>query len=140
MTTLAKIGWGATVSVGDPLVELAEIIAIGVPEDTVDTVEATHFGSPQARREFIAGLIDSGEAEFGMNLAAGSATDTKCRTLHAAREAVDYMIALPTPTGTWEIEGQFIVTGYARDVPLDDRMVATLRVKFTGATTEAAGA
>ena len=140
MTTLAKIGWGATVSVGDPLTELAEIIAVGVPEDTVDMVEATHFGSPQARREFIAGLIDSGEAEFGMNYAAGSATDTKCRTMHAAREAVDYMIALPTAAGTWEISGQFVVTGYSRDVPLDDRMVATLRVKFTGAVTEAAGA
>lgn len=140
MTTLAKIGWGSIVSVGSPLVALAEIIAIGVPEDTVDMVEATHFGSEQARREFIAGLVDGGEAEFGMNLAAGSATDTKCRTLQAARDQVPYKITLPTAAGTWEITGVFVVTGYSRDVPLDDRMVATLRVKFSGATTEAAGA
>lgn len=141
MTTLAKIGWGAKFALhnGTALTDLAEVTGIGVPEDQVDTVEATHFGSEQARREYIAGLVESGEGEFEINYIPGSATDALCRTALAARSQKAYKITLPTTTGIWEITGTCVVVGYQRGVPIDDRMTATLRVKFSGAATEAAG-
>lgn len=141
MTTLAKIGWGAKFALhnGTALTDLAEVTGIGVPEDQVDTVEATHFGSDQARREYIAGLVESGEGEFEINYVPGSATDTLCRTALASRAQKAYKITLPTTSGTWEITGTCVVVGFQRSIPIDDRMTATLRVKFSGAATEAAG-
>lgn len=143
MTTLAKIGWGAKFSLAsalDVLTELSEITGIGVPQDEVDTVEATHFGSPQARREYIAGLVESGDGEFEINYVPGSATDLLVRAAIADRAQRDYMIEIPTAAGTWEITGVCVVTSYGRQIPIDDRMSATIMVKFTGAVTEAAGA
>lgn len=142
MTTLVKIGWGAKFSLANNLAvltELAEITGIGMPEDTTDIVEATHFGSEQARREFIAGLIDSGEGEFELNYVPGSATDVLVRSAIAARATKAFKITLPTSTGTWDITGNCVPISMSRSVPIDDRMSATLRVKFTGAQTEAAG-
>lgn len=143
MTTLAKIGWGCTVHMGTDamaLTKLSEITAIALPDDQIDMVEATHFESEGARREYIAGLIESGEGEFAMNYIAGGATDALIRTTRDAREAVFYKIVLPVEGGTWEITGQWLIMGYTRDVPLEDRRVSTMSVKFTGEHAEAAGA
>ena len=142
MATLAKIGWGAKFSLTNALAvltEISELTGIGVPQDEVDTVEATHFGSPQARREYIAGLVESGDGEFEINYVPGSATDLLIRAAIADRAQRQYLIELPTATGTWEISGECVVTGFGRQIPIDDRMSATIMVKFSGAVTEAAG-
>jgi predicted secreted protein len=141
MTTLAKIGWGATFSLhnGTTLVPLAEIIAIGMPNAQVDTVEATHFGSAGAYREYIAGLIEAGDGEFGMNLANGSVSDLLCKSTRDGRIVRAYEISIPSVSGTWEVTGNVLVTGYERDVPIDDRMTCVLSCKFTGPPVEAAG-
>lgn len=143
MTTLAKIGWGATVSMGDTalaLTLLAEVTGIAVPDEQVDMVEATHFQSTNRHREYIAGLIESGEGEFELNYVPGSATDVLIAAAKNSGVAKFYKISLPTTAGTWEITGQFLVVGYSRSVPIDDRMSCTMRVKFTGDHAEAAGA
>lgn len=140
--TVAKIGYGATFSLhnGTTLVPLGEITAISLPNSQTAEVEATHFGSPNRRREFIAGLIDDGEGTFEMNLEPGSVTDLLIKTAQTAGDARAYKIVIPKPTGTWEVTGSCIVRGYERNVPIDDRMTATMTVRFTGAVTEAAGA
>lgn len=138
---MVKIGWGAKFALhnGTTLEEFVELTAISVPEDSVDIVETTHFGSAGARREYIAGLIDSGEGEFEINLHAGNATDLLCQSAEAARVPVAYKITIPSDGGTWEITGNLIVMGYSRSIPIDDKMTATLKVKFTGQKVEAAG-
>jgi hypothetical protein len=148
MVTKAKIGYGAELHLFDStaaagagaLVELEEMIGIKPPSSTVDHVDATHFKSAGAYREFIAGLIETGEADMVMNYAAGSTTDLLCRRLKNAREVVEYMIVLPTEDGTWEITGSLLPKTYDVDIPIDDRMAATLGVKFSGPEVQAAGA
>lgn len=143
MPTVARIGHGATFSLHDgaapgALVELAEITAIAVPDETAETVESTHFKSPGKRREYIAGMIESGEGEIAMNYAPESATSALVAA--AVGEVRDYEISLPTAAGTWEISGECVVLGRGRDIPIDDRMVQTLKVKWSGLPVEAAGA
>lgn len=137
-----KIGWGAAFSLhnGTALVELAEVTAISLPAPVTAEVEATHFKSANRRREYIAGLVEDGEGTFEMNLNPGSATDALIRAALAAGDARSYKIVIPdSPTGTWEITGTCIVRSYERSVPIDDRMTASMTVRFTGASTEAAG-
>lgn len=142
MATEAQIGLGTEfwLSNGTTLTQLGEIISVTPPNPQTAEVEATHMGSPNRRREYIAGLIEDGEGTFEMNYVPGSATDVLIRGAQAAGAQREYKIVIPDGTGTWEIEGECIVRGYERNIPIDDRMTATLTVRFTGDTTEAAGA
>jgi predicted secreted protein len=144
MTTEAQIGIGAEfwleATAGGTLTQLAEITAVSLPNAQVAEVEATHFGSPNRRREYVSGLIDDGEGTFEMNYMPGSATDALIRAALADHAARGYEIRVPDGSGEWVISGDCIVTGYERNVPIDDRMTATMTVRFTGASTEAAAA
>jgi predicted secreted protein len=143
MATEATIGIGAEFwldNASSVLTQLGEITGVSLPNSQVAEVEATHFGSPNRRREYISGLIDDGEGSFEMNYIPGSPTDALIRAALADGVTRGYKIVVPTADGTWEVTGDLIVRGYERGVPLDDRMTATLTVRFTGAATEAAGA
>jgi predicted secreted protein len=144
MATAAQIGHGAEfhleATAGGTLTELGEITGITLPNPQVSEVEATHFKSPDRRREYISGLIEDGEGTFEMNYVPGAATDALIRAALDDGAARGYMIVVPDGTGTWEVTGDCIVRGYERRVPIDDRMTATLTVRFTGSATEAAGA
>lgn len=139
----ARIGWGAQFHLANAsavLTELAEITAITLPNPQVADVESTHFKSANRRREYITGLIEDGEGTFSMNFDPNSATDVLIRAALADGVARAYKIVVPDTTVNWEITGTCIVKGYERMVPIDDRMTATLTVRFTGASTEAAAA
>lgn len=148
MNTKAKIGYGAELHLWDStanagageLVELSEMTGITPPSATTDHVDATHFKSAGAYREFIAGLIETGEADMVMNYVPGDPTDVLCRQVVAAREVINYKIVIPTATGTWEVTGDLLPKSYTPEIPIDDRMMATLGVKFSGPDTQAAGA
>lgn len=141
--TDAQIGWGAQFWLDNnlgTLVELGEITGISLPAPETTEVEATHFKSPNRRREYISGLIEDGEGTFEMNYVPGSATDLLVREAQTSGTSRDYKIVIPDGAGTWEVTGACIVRRYERNIPIDDRMTASLTVRFTGASTEAAGA
>jgi predicted secreted protein len=145
MATEAQIGLGTEFwmdnNAGTPvLTKLGEIISVTPPNSQTEEVDATHMGSPDRRREYISGLIDDGEGTFEMNYVPGSVTDELIRGAQSSGLAKGYKIVLPDGAGTWEIEGTCIVKGYERNIPIGDRMTATLTVRFTGESTEAAGA
>lgn len=143
MTTEAQIGLGTEFwldnNAGTPvLTRLGEIISVTPPNPQTARVEATHMASPNRRREYISGLIDDGEGTFTMNYVPGSATDLLIQGAQLSGLTKGYKIVIPDGVDQWQIEGDCIVTGYERDIPVDDRMVATLTVAFTGASTESA--
>lgn len=141
--TAARIGLGTEFWLDDAdgyPVKLGEIISVTPPNSQTEDVEATHMESPNRRREWIAGLIDDGEGTFEMNYVPGSATDILIRAAQTDGIARSYLIVIPDGATGWEITGDCIVKGYERNVPIDDRMTATLTVRFTGAPSEAAGA
>ena len=136
--TDARIGYGTTVSMDDDLgalTALEEVIAIGLPNSQVEDVEATHMQSPSRRREYIAGLIEDGEGTFEFNLVPGSATDLLIQEALDSGDARDYETVIPDGAFGQKFSGQWIVKGYERNVPIDDRMTATMTVRFTGAVT-----
>jgi predicted secreted protein len=145
MTTEAQIGLGTEFWLGNNatpsvLTRLGEILSVTPPNPQTAEVEATHMASPNRRREYISGLIEDGEGTFEMNYVPGSTTDALIRGAQTSGLAKAYKIVVPDGADTWEITGDCIVKGYERSIPIDDRMTATLTVRFTGDSTEAAGA
>jgi hypothetical protein len=135
--TRAIIGYGTTVFVGDSsspgtYTQLQEVIEVTPPNAQVDDVEATHFTSDNRTREYIAGLIEGGEAAVGMNRVPGSATEILLLGLQTNGTRVAVRIIWPNQT-IWEFIGH--VKGYETSSPIDDRMTATCTFKVDGSTT-----
>ena len=143
MPTAARIGLGTEfhleATAGGVLTKLGEITGITTPSVTIDEVDATSFDSEGGFREYITGLRDGGTGEFTMNYVPGSATDTLISAAIADGAARGYMIVIPNGGAGWEVTGNLVVLSYTKDVPIDDRMTATLGVRFTGQSAEAAG-
>ncbi len=139
--TEAAIGWGAEFWLENDsaaLTQLDEIISVTPPNSQTADVDATHMQSPNRRREFISGLIDDGEGQFQMNLVPGSATDVLIRQAQTEGDPRNYRIYIPDGAYGWRIQGTCIIKGYARDVPIDNRMTATLTIRFSGSPDESA--
>ena len=85
----------AALTAGGAGVDWAEVTALTPPSDTADTEEVTHMESPDARREWIKTLIDSGEADIECNLVAGSATDLAMQAAMLSPDAYYYKMAIP---------------------------------------------
>lgn len=146
MTTEARIGWGAELQIGTSssaasLVELGEVRSFTLPNEEADEHEVTHLKSPNRRKEFIAGMIDSGEITATINYVPGGATDL---LLTAAQEdgttrAVRFIIPDATGTAAWQITTAGFVKRYAPDsVEPNAPITATLTLRITGGRTQAA--
>lgn len=141
--TSAAIGYGSIYKIWDAslvtpaLVAIAEVVEVNPGAETADRVEATHMGSPGRRREYIAGLIDSGEGSFTINWVPNDATDILLRTLFESGDVVQHQITFPSGV---TVSYDASIIGYEKAVPLDDRMSATITVAVSGAQTWAAAA
>lgn len=137
--TEAQIGYntGYFIKQLGVFVEIGEVINVTPGEASSDRVEATHMKSPGRRREYIAGLIDSGEASFEINWIPGGPTDILLRELFDSGETVEHKIVYPAGIScTYEAQ----ITGYSKAVPIDDRMTSTITVSVSGAESWAAAA
>lgn len=135
-------GFGSTFSMGDPLVELANIEEFpDLPSFTNDLLDTTNFKTEGGFMTYMgAPLKDGAESDLVMKIQLGSASDIKCREAHASGEAQPYEMVLPLADGsTWVVSGNLIVRGYARTNPKSDLRLATLTVKWSGIATEEAG-
>ncbi len=139
----AKHGFGAKFFLhdGTALVEISDVLSVTPPSPTVETIDATTHGSAGAAREFIAGLIDTGEGSIRVNWVPGSASDVLMSAAVLSRVVKAWKINVPAGTGTRDFTGNCVVTGYEKDdVVIDDKMTAILSIKVSGLITEAAGA
>lgn len=142
MATEAETGYGSEFWLADELdvlVKIGEITdAIPIPSGSADLIDVTHFGSVDFMDYIQSPLRDGEEVDLTMNWVIGSTTDILCRG--AKGKTRDYKIVLPTGDGTYEIVGSVLVRDYQRANPLKEARTATLRVKWVGESTEAAGA
>ncbi|PHS21741.1 MAG: histidine kinase [Robiginitomaculum sp.] len=133
--TEAMLGYGSKFEVstdgGSTFDELLEVFNITPPSASVDTVDTTHMRSPGAKKEYILGLGDSGEASMEMHYIPGSASDLKLIAIEAARAPIMARITFPNGV-TAKFNG--LLTGYAPNMPNEDKMTATLTFKVSGAT------
>ena len=143
--TAATIGYGATFKLGNAaspsvLTEIGEVTSISLPNPQSDTHEATHFKSPDKAKEYISGLTDYGEITIGINYVAGGTSDLLISAARNQKRSVEIDIPTTASTTGWKFTFNAIVTGYAKDVPLNDRQTATVTLRVAGAVTEAVGA
>ncbi|CZT36137.1 phage tail tube protein [Rhizobium sp. 9140] len=133
--TNAMLGYGTGYEIWDSTlstpgyVDLGEVTMVTPGSATADRVEATHMKSPGRRREYIAGLIDSGEASFEINWVPGSPTDELIRRVFESGETVLHRITFPNKH---RVAYDAQITGYEKDVPVDDKMAATVTVSVSG--------
>ena len=137
--TTAKIGYGTLYEIWDAaalpsaaFVPIEEVFSVTPGAAVADRIDATHFQSPGRRREYIAGLIDNGEASFELNWVPGNASDLLIRGLMASGEVVEHRITFPNDvTVTFDAS----IIGFEKEIPVDDRMVATITVAVSGEET-----
>lgn len=132
------IGYGSYYRIWDAslptpaLVPIAEVINIVPPGGTADRIDATHYRSPQRRRQYISGLIDSGEASFELHFIPGSPADVMIRNLQISGAIVQHQIEFPNGV---TVSYDASITGYEKTLPIDDRMTATVTIAPSGAET-----
>lgn len=137
MSTDATLGWSTLFQSGngatpEVFATFAEVTGITPPALSRDTVDATHELSPEAWREFIAGLKDGGEVSFDMNFVPDSveAASLMAELDAQGRSAVKNRKVI-FPDGSY-FTFAAILTGYEPDSPLDDKMSAAVTFKVTG--------
>lgn len=111
-------------------VDVAEVVAITPPGMTREAVEATHLKSPDGFKEFIAGLMEAGEASITLNFVP-SATDA----LYTAFLASSGKYEITFPNGV-HLRFAGFFTGYTPpELTAGGKMEATATIKATGKPT-----
>ena len=131
----ADIGYGLTYEIDDgtgTMFEVGEVTEFTPGEATSDRVEVTHMKSPGRRREYISGMIDSGEASFMINWVPGGETDAFLRSLFASGENRTHTVTFRNGAA---VSFDAALIGYSKAVPIDDRMTATITVAVSGEET-----
>ncbi len=135
---MANIGYGVTLSVSDvfpattPSNTIGDIMNFTPPSPTRDIIDVTSSSSPNMTRQFIAGLVDNGEASFEMLWDLGDTKDILLRAISLERNPRTYRASFSQYTPARTITFQAFLTGYERGAPMDDKMTATVTLKVTG--------
>lgn len=122
LTTIGKV-------VATAYTALAEVTELAPPETSRDSVEFTHFGSPDGYREFKPGLSDGGEVTFSYNLVPGLADDAVIATHLATKTVEKWRIVFPNGA---QLNFDGFATAHGRATPIDDRMTGSVTFKVTG--------
>lgn len=140
MTTNAGIGYGtvlqlALASAPTDFTYIREVFSATPPNEADESVDVTHFQSPNRSREYVPGFTDGGEASFEMNYVPGSATDVFLRSIKGKA-----LVARVTFPNGVRISFNCSRQSYETSVPNEDKMTATLSLKVSGDATQSAAA
>jgi hypothetical protein len=113
---------------------VAEVTGIGGPGGSLELIDATHMESPNAFREYIASLCDSGELSLDFNFLPGNTGQRGIRTDMVNRVRRNWQLVwTDSPATTWAF-GAF-VTGFEPSAAIDDKLSASATLKVTGPIT-----
>lgn len=132
MATGAKAAFGTTLAKG--VTAIAELTVINGCDVTRDMIEATSHDSPDACKEYIAGLIDSGSVSMEGNLVASDAGQMALYTdlLDGSLDA--YTITFPnTEASTWTFSA--LVEHFATTADHADKIAFSASLKISGKAT-----
>lgn len=137
------IPYGGTVEVstdgGSPWTEIPEVKGMPLPNDSTEYPEVTSLDSTGRRREFIAGLIDSGEVTFVVGYTPAGYAQLKA----FGSDLTYFQVTLPTAPSQSVSGDVFTFAGYlstaldAGDIGAPINMNVT--VKISGAITHTPG-
>ena len=126
-----KLGFSAELKYKDPEQVIGHVFNIEPFEVAADDIDVTTHQSANKTREFIAGLIDSGEVTVEFLLDSDDGGQNKLIE-DVGGEADTFVLTLPGDI-VWEFSAY--VRSYSPGAPLDDRMTGTSVLKLTGETT-----
>lgn len=117
--------------------EVAEVVDIGGPELSAETIDVTHLKSTAYWREFIGNLKDGGELTFVVNLILSNPTHNAATGLLSTlagltgppRDTWDIVFPDIAAT-TWTVYGP--LTNYKTGASIDDKLQAEVTVKVSG--------
>ena len=141
MTTSAIAAFGTFLKLGDgagsseTFTTIAEVGDIDGPQDSVDTIEVTSHSSPQARKEFIASLIDSGEISFPMWFVPDNPQQdatTGLQKYKNDRDIANFQMVFPDST---QVAFSALVTKFGIKAPVNGVLSADVTLKISGAMT-----
>ena len=125
------IGFATTFGKADganftPFAEVTEMTPPGTSRDSVDF---THFGSPDFFREFKPGLSDGGEMPITYNLVPGLLDDAVIAAHLTSRTVEAWRVVFPNGA---KLDFNGFATSHERATPLDDKMTGSATFKVTG--------
>lgn len=121
-TTFGKV-------VANALVPFAEVTEMTPPGTSRDSVDFTHFGSPDYHREFKPGLSDAGEMTMTYNLVPGLLDDAAIATHMTSRLVEPWRVVFPNGA---KLDFNGFATSHERATPMDDKMTGSVTFKVTG--------
>jgi predicted secreted protein len=122
----AKVNWNSH--------DIAEVISISGPGESVDSLDVTSHDSANEFKEFIAGLRDGGEVSFEANFkSSDSDGQIALHTDFQAGTSRTCQITLPDSLGN--ISGTAICTRYEFSFPVDGPARISGTIKYTGKPT-----
>lgn len=134
--TNARSGFGTLFQRGDGasptelFTTVAEVTSISGPRENLEFVDATHMESPNAYREKIATLLNSGQVTIGQQWLAGDTSQNNLRLDMRNRVKRNFRI-LPPGSGK-KITFSGLVVDIGREFPLDNKMTADVTIEVTG--------
>lgn len=145
MTTAAKINKGATLHMGtvaNTLTPVAEILDITEPGFTKDLENVTSHDSGDAEEYIGGGTYDTTEMTIQTHYIAGSTDDLRLLTAVQAVGDASIRYFKTEPKGASAVKARTFaghVTAYGPDAkPTKGKQTATIKIKPTGAITQAA--
>jgi predicted secreted protein len=115
---------------GETFTSISEVQQVDLSGSKVDLVDVTNVQSVGARREFIATLIDSGEASCTANFIPSDATQVALQAQMDSRAACNWKIVLPGGLGTFSFAG--LVSTIDHNLDFSKEAKLTFKVKITG--------
>lgn len=115
--------------VGAVFTPFAEITDFTPPGTSRDSVDFTHFGSPDYFREFKPGIADGGEASVTYNLVPGLLDDAAIAAHFDTRAVDTWRIVFPNGA---KLEFRGFATAHERATPMDDKMTGSATFKVSG--------
>jgi hypothetical protein len=115
---------------------IPEGTSVDGPATERDMIEVTNFQSPQAFKEYLAGLLDGGEASVDVNLLPQNTTHKAILTaLVTTPQPPTAMSLVLTDSGASVMSWNALVKGFAPKGEVGGKLAATFKFKVTGPIT-----
>lgn len=120
---------------GTTFTAIGNVTSFSGPAAEREAYDVTAHDGPNNFREFVGGLVNGGEVSCELNY--DPAIHDTLYDDFSSDTAVSYKMSSPVGE-SWEFSA--ILTGFEREMPVDDKMTATLTWQVTGKPTLTAAA
>jgi predicted secreted protein len=129
--TKLKLGNGASPEV---FTEIPGLKGFTLPSGSADQIDVTAHDSPDTTKQYISGLIETGELGFDIFFDSSESIHEDLWDLNASGDEKNWQVLAPD-TGATLFEFAAFVTNMEIEFPVEDAINATVTIKLTGTVT-----